>query len=119
IWEINNNDSKWQYKGIGFGRDYQFRSYDLNKTHITAAAFAPNSTDALLAPYAEEYAKASSANEVLINVWGYDSKWKVEVTENGIPLKVNRVFALDPLHIISFTGKRLDAKGEPTEGFVT
>jgi hypothetical protein len=119
IWEMNNKDIKWQYKSIGYEKDYQFRVYDLNKCHITAAAFAPVSTDALLKPYASEYANANTKNEVLINVWGFDEKWKVEVTENGIPLTVNRVSVLDPLHIISYEAKRLNVNATPTEGFIT
>lgn len=119
IWEMNNRDIKWQYKSIGYEKDYQFRAYDLNKCHITAATYAPNSTDALLADYALEYANASNKNEVLINVWGFDEKWKVEVTENGTPLPVKRLSALDPLHIISYEAKRLNVNATPTEDFVT
>jgi hypothetical protein len=119
IWEVNNRDMKWQYKSIGYENDYQFRAYDLNKCHITATAFAPASTDALLKPYAMEYATASAENEILINVWGFDEKWKVEVTENGNPLAVRRVSALDPLHIISYEAKRLNVNATPTEDFVT
>lgn len=119
IWEFNNKDVKWQYKGIGEDKDYQFRAYDLNKVHITAAAHAPASTDVRLLPYAAEYATVSNKNEVLINVWGYDEKWKVEVTENGNSLPVNRVYVLDPLHIISYAAKRLNLNAEPTADFVS
>lgn len=107
IWEFNNKDIKWLYKGIGHDKNYQFRAYDLNKVHITAAKYAPASTDVKLAAEATGYTTANNKNEVLINVWGYDQQWKVEVTENGNPLTVNRVSVLDPLHIISYSAKRL------------
>lgn len=119
IWEINDKDIKWQYKGIGYDKDYQFRAYDLNKCHITPATHAPNTTEALLKPFAGEYAKMNDKNEVLINVWGFDEKWKVEVTENNIPLNVTRVDVKDPLHIISYEALRLNENATPTKDFVT
>lgn len=119
IWKMNGIDIKWLYKSIGYNEDYQFRAYDLNNVHITAAKYAPNSTDNLLAPYSDIYATPSSSNEVLINVWGYDLQWKVEVTENGKPLAVSRVKEKDPLHIISYEALRLNAGATPTEAFET
>lgn len=119
IWEMNGTAVKWYYKSIGKSKSYQFRAYDLNKTHITAAAFAPGSTDDLLAPYAGVYAATNTNNEVLINVWGYDPDWTVEVKEAGSPLTVKRVSALDPLHIISYEAMRLNAGATPTESFCT
>jgi hypothetical protein len=119
VWEINGTDVKWYYKSIGSPKSYQFRSYDLNKVYITAANFAPNSTDAALAEYTGIYASSNLNNEVLINVWGYDPKWKIIVKEGGKNLDVKRVSALDPLHIISYEAKRLNAGAVPTSSFVT
>jgi hypothetical protein len=119
IWEIEGTDLKWYYKSYGKPKNYQFRTYDLNQVHITAAKYAPNSTDAALAPYAGPYATANTGNEVLINVWGYDPQWEVKVSESGTPLTVTRVTALDPLHIISYEAKRLNAGAAPTSSFVT
>ncbi len=119
VFEINGRDLKWYYKSIGYPKSYQFRAYDLNRIQITSARFAPNSTDDALAPYAGAYANASPGNEVLINVFGYGPGWKVEVSEGGTPLTVTRVSALDPLHIISYEAKRLNAGATPTEEFVT
>jgi hypothetical protein len=119
VWEMNGTDLKWHYKSIGSPKNYQFRSYDLNKVHITAANFAPKSTDAALAKYAGVYANPSTKNEVIINVWGYDPKWKVEVKEAGNALAVTRVSAMDPLHIISYSAKRLNVGADPTDDFTT
>ncbi|UII24035.1 calcineurin-like phosphoesterase C-terminal domain-containing protein [Fulvivirga ligni] len=119
IWKMDGQNIEWLYKGIGHGEDYQFRAYDLNEVHITAAEFAPKSSDSLLEPYAGPYAQKSSGNEVLINVWGYDSEWKIEVSENGNKLGVDRVYALDPLHIISYDALRLNAGATPTGAFTT
>ncbi|MDQ2657315.1 MAG: calcineurin-like phosphoesterase family protein [Bacteroidota bacterium] len=119
VFEIEGRNVKWYYKSIGKPRSYQFRSYDLNKVHITAAAFAPNSTDGLLEEYAGAYSIASSNNEVLINVWGFGPGWTIEVSESGGNLPVTRVQGLDPLHIISYDAKRLNAGAVPTSAFVT
>jgi len=118
ILEIDNTDLSWLYKSAGY-KDYQFRSYDRNMIHITSSDYAPNSTDEALSKYAGDYAILSNNNEVLINVWGYDSQWKIEVKENGQSLDVTRVKVLDPLHIISYEAKKLNAGSTPTSAFVT
>lgn len=119
IWKMNGVDIKWLYKSVGYQEDYQFRSYDLNSIHITAANYAPNSTDALIAEYADVYATPNSNNEVLINVWGYDSQWEIEVKEGDDVLNVMRVKEKDPLHIISYEALRLNAGATPTSSFET
>lgn len=119
IWQMKGKDLQWRYKGIGYQEEYQFRSYDLNKVHITAAEFAPNSSDEALAPYVGPYGQKSVNNEVLINLWGYDSQWNIEVTENGNQLNVSRINTKDPLHIISYDALRLNAGATPTGAFVT
>ena len=110
---------RFSRKSSGSSRNYQFRSYDLNMVHITAAKYAPNANDADLAVYAGEYANPNLNNEVLINIWGYDPSWNVEVKEGGTPLTVRRVSVLDPLHIISYEAKRLNAGAVPTSAFIT
>ncbi len=119
IWKFNGKNYQWHYKSIGYKEEYQFRAYDLNKVHITAAKFAPNSTDAALKPYAGEYANVNTNNEILVNIWGYDKRWSVELFENNVSLTVTRVEVLDPLHIVSYEALRLNAAAEPTEDFVT
>lgn len=119
VWEMQGTDIEWHYKSIGYDRNYQFRSYDLNTVHITAANYAPNSTDTALAEYAGVYAESNSENEILINVWGYDRSWTLDVKENGQSLAITRVYGKDPLHIISYEAKRLNAGAVPTSSFVT
>ncbi|MCL8000810.1 calcineurin-like phosphoesterase C-terminal domain-containing protein, partial [Brucella sp. 21LCYQ03] len=64
--------------------------------------------------YAANFANANKNNEVLINVWGYDPKWTVSVTENGRSLAVQRVSSYDPLQIISYAMRRLNVNATPT-----
>lgn len=119
VWEINGKEIRWYYKSIGSPKNYQFRSYDLNKVLITASAFAPNAPETAMAEYAGVYSSPGAGNEILINVWGYDPKWKIEVREAGKSLPVSRVSVKDPLHIISYEAKRLNVGAVPTSSFVT
>ncbi len=119
VFEMNGTEVRWYYKSTGKDRNYQFRSYDRNQILINAANFAPNSNDAALAPYAGDYASPGTPNEVLINIWGYDPSWTIEVKEGSVILPVERIYAKDPLHIISYEAKRLNAGTTPTSSFVT
>lgn len=119
IWKMEGKNLDWIYKGIGHGEDYQFRTYDLNTVYITAANFAPNSTDADLAPYVDSYGQQNMNNEVLINIWAFEKDWTIDVKENGTALSIVRMSAKDPLHIISYDALRLNAGAIPTEAFVT
>jgi hypothetical protein len=119
VWEINDTNLEWYYKSIGYDRSYQFRTYDLNTIHITAEKYAPSANATYAGKldeygYAGIYAFPNANNEVLINVWGYDKDWTVEVSEGAVPLTVTRVSQKDPLHIISYDAKRLNVNSEPT-----
>ncbi len=115
VLEVSGRNIKAYFKGIGYDRNYQFRAYDLNEVELTAAKYCPKSTDAALSEWAYGFDKPNKKNEVLINVWGYDERWKIEVTENGKPLEVTRVNQYDPLHIISCAAKRLDTNGSMSD----
>ena len=122
VFEFDSKDVSWYYKSIGYDRHYQFRSYDRNRIHITAEKYAPNANAtyaAKLSGFAGEYATSSTNDDVLINVWGYDPQWNIEVREGGAPLNVTRISALDPLHIISYEALRLNVNVDPTSSFVT
>lgn len=124
IWNINGNDIKWTYKAIGEKDSYQFRCYDLNKVHITAAEFVPNGSDAskntFELNYAGGYQNKRNDNYIYINIWNWDPAWKLEVRENGLLLDYKAAVAKkDPLHIISYEAKRLDQNNTPTSSFVT
>jgi hypothetical protein len=123
VYEVNGKNMEWHYRSIGYSRNYQFRTYDRNMIHITAAnKYAPNANAANAAKgpeYAGEYATAKNDNEVLINVWGYEPGWTVEVTEGSVPLTVTRVSVKDPLHIISYEFSRLNNNADPSASFLS
>lgn len=118
VWEMDHKDIAWYYKGIGYDKDYQFRAYDLNEVHITQEEFAPGYTGSEWDTYSK-FANKRNDNVILVNVWNYDSRWKVEITENGVPLSVTRVNAYDPLHNASYNARRLNANATPATSFVS
>ena len=115
VWEVSGTTLKNYYKSIGYDRSYQFRAYDRNNIEITAEKYCPSHPDSDLASYAGTYAKASNANEVLINVWGYGPGWSIKVTESGKELPVTQLTTYDPLHIISYTAQRFEHVGASCE----
>ena len=95
VLDTSGKELKTYYKCIGFDNGYQFRCYDLNNCHITASRFAPSyknpaDIDTWLANgYGFDSSDYNSdgtpkiPNRVLINVFAYDTNWKVEVLEDG------------------------------------
>lgn len=119
--EVNGKEMVTYYKSIAFDRAYQFRAYDLNECNITASRFCPNAKyGSQLEPWlsdnkfgfdAAEYntdGTPKSPNKILVNVFAYDPRWKVEILEEGQPLKVTRVNRYDPLFILSGACCRLN-----------
>ncbi len=98
------------FKVTGRNENYQFRTYDRNQ--ISESSFSVPSSR--MATFKNEdaskgnYCAVSSANEVIINVWDYDTKWKVEVTENGKSLTVTRFEGYDPAFLLAYTAPRLN-----------
>lgn len=110
VWDISGTDKKWRYKGTGRDADEQFRSYDLNNVWFTVEKDAPKVPAALKSKF-EKYTDAypkNSDNEVLINIWNWNPKWKIEIKENGKTLASTRVKGYDPLHIAALTAKRFN-----------
>lgn len=112
IMEASGSNISWRFKATGYDENFQFRTYDRNAISITAAKFAPKATDANANAFnnsAALYAANGTDNTVLINLWDYDPKWKLEVTENGKALSVTKLKTKDPLHLISYEAYRYNA----------
>lgn len=122
VWDISGTDKKWRYKGTGRDADEQFRSYDLNNVYFTVEKDAPKVPAALKSKF-EKYTDAypkNSKNEVLINIWNWNPKWKIEIKENGKTLTSTRVKGYDPLHIAALTAKRFNNSSiTETPAFIT
>lgn len=117
--EKKGTDFSTYYKSVNFDKSYQFRTYDLNNSHITAAKYCPKTSESVLkssidAKFLKGYDTARSDNMVRINVFCFNEKWKIKVTENGKSLPVTRVNGYDPLWTISVPCMMLNNRQTPT-----
>lgn len=111
LFEVDGTDFEWVFKGTGRSLSHQFRTYDRNEIEMTSDAYVPDADSENAQKFlnaAKDYVSPSTANEVLINVWNYDEDWKIEVYENGKSLDVSRITACDPLHLASYSARRLN-----------
>ena len=126
IWDVTGTSLKWKYKATGWPEDYQFRSYDLNNVHFSLAdvplmpSSTPEATRKVYQQYVDAY-PANSNNEVLINIWNWNSSWTLNVVdEDGNSLTPEAVWAYDPLHIAALSVKRFNQPNlSSTPSFVT
>ena len=86
VYEVEGSDIKWYYKSTGKPKEHQI------KIHAKGAA--------------KDY-----ADEVAVNVWNWDNKWKVEWFEDGVAkgLMQQRV-SLDPWAVDLYSGADLPKK---------
>ena len=126
IWDVSGTKLQWIYKATGTSENYQFRSYDLNKVHFSLAdvPLMPTDISASVKKKYQQYVDAypvNSNNEVLINIWNWNARWTLNVTdEKGNQLTPTAVWAYDPLHIAALTVKRFNtASLSSTPNFIT
>lgn len=121
IMDVKGTRTSSYYKCSGRDASYQFRTYDRNSIQIVPENYGvTNETNAAAFRKALEnyggYGSSSKANYVYINVWDYDTGWKIEVTEDGKPLTVTRQSFYDPLFIITYSAPRYIKTDSPTWG---
>lgn len=103
VMSINGKDLKWQYKSTNKDISHQFRSYDRNCIDFSTVNRGSSGVkNDVWTKLTSTWSGASTANEVYINVWNWDPAWKVEVSENGNNLAVQKVTVYDPLHIMAY-----------------
>lgn len=93
VYEVKGSDVQWYYKSTGLPREHQLAVFEKGRS--------------------KDY-----PDEIMANVWNWDSKWKVEWFEDGAAkgLMEQRV-ALDPLAVELYSGPELPKKHkfvEPT-----
>ena len=83
VFTVDGERVSWQYKSAGYPSTYQLRAY------------TPGS--------AAEY-----PDEVVANVWNYDSRWRVELLENGKPTAtMKRYTGFDPISHAHCSNKKV------------
>lgn len=73
IFDVDGYDVRWHYKCAGYPSDYQMRVYP------------PGSCE-------------ECPDDVVANVWNYDSRWRVELLENGsVTAQMSQFTGYDPI----------------------
>ena len=123
IFDIDGKNIQWRYKAVGQPDERQFIAFDMNEVKNY---WATNSTAQTAFSYSDFASRANDynsigANEVLINVWGFEQGfWKINVKEGNENLPVDAVWLNCPLHTISYdiprraTGAELTFPSNPT-----
>lgn len=120
VYDMNGSDISWRFKPTGRDFKHAFRTYDRNEIVLTAAKFAPKADSGNAVKFestAAYWASPDDRNYVYFNVFDYDPSWKIEVTENGSPLKYEVVKVKDPLHLAAYEAMRYNANATPTSSF--
>ncbi len=93
VYEVDGNELKWYYKSTGFPKEHQLSVFEKGRS--------------------KDY-----PDEIIANVWNWDSKWKVEWFEDGAAKgAMEQRVALDPLAVELYAGPELPKKHkfvEPT-----
>lgn len=72
VYEVDGDRVTWYFKSAGFPKEYQFRAYPVGSS--------------------KQY-----PNDVIVNVWNWDVKWKVEWLEDGALMgEMTRTSMFDP-----------------------
>ena len=100
VFPFNGDGMSWYFVSIDDGAGQQFRVFDMNA--VRDYYKNDGAVQAMLKHYDKrtDYGQIED-NMLLINVWAWESKWKISVTENGVELPVkhkkteNPQFTLD------------------------
>ena len=114
IMDVKGTSISSYFKSTGRDADVQFRTYDRNALCIKPADYGVTTYASACEDFLKKnggYNAASSANEVLINVWDYGTGWTVKVTENGTELPVTAAPSYDPLYIATYMMSRFKSSG--------
>lgn len=108
-WTADGKTLNWSFKTAGNGAE-QMRVYDMN----TVRNFYRNSNAMHsiinIDPSRVNYADIDD-NMVLVNVFAYDTDWRVTICEGDSVLECNRVCTEDPFHTITCDVPRWNATG--------
>lgn len=108
IFDFTGKNVKWGYKGTGMDEKILFRAYDLNNVDFSNVTWKnlkdSKVIDTFRSRYETPYAGDKRKNQVLINVWNWNSGYKIEVkTANGETLAATQINEYDPLSIAALS----------------
>ena len=100
IFSMDNKNIEWYFKATQFPATEQFRCYDMNAVRDYFANSGETRVFYDHFPARTDFAKWEGDNTVMIHVWDWCDGWKIEITENGTPLKVTRRKTESPQMIV-------------------
>lgn len=95
VWAFDGTELDHRYQAAGMPEDYVFRAYDMGEVKKVMTMEAVDNEPAFKTYY-NEFQRFND-NDLLLNIWYWDSSWKIEVTCNGQPLGMVREYTYDPL----------------------
>ena len=95
VFPFSGNSMSWYFVSMDDGAAQQFRVFDMNS--VRDYYRSNGEVQAMLRHFDKrtDYGKIED-NLLLINVWAWESKWKISVTENGVELPVKHKKAENP-----------------------
>lgn len=114
VMDFNGTDYVSYYKATGRDENYQFRTYDRNSICIDPSKVKYAAEYKSCLGSTGGYGTASTANEVIINVWDWNKNWKVEVSEDGKALTVSQFTGYDPIFHLAYNDYRYNSTNKPS-----
>ena len=116
-WIANGDDVQWRFVPI-HDKDSQMRLYDMNtvsdfyRTDATMRAIIDKY------PSRVDYADLDS-NMVMVNVFAYDTHWRVDIFEGDSLLECTRVYTEDPFHTLAYDVAQYRVAGDCSLSYVS
>lgn len=114
VMDFTGSDYVSYYKATGRDENYQFRTYDRNSICIDPSKVKYASQYKSCLASTGGYGTASTANEVIINVWDWNKGWKVEAFEDGKALNVAQFTGYDPIFHLAYNDYRYKSTDKPS-----
>lgn len=114
VFDWTGRDVKWHTVSIDYGREKQFMAFDGNEMRRFFAESGEYKAFRKHFPRRTDYGSSEvlADNVVMLSVWDYANDWKVEVYENGKPLKVERHRMEHPLQLLFYDVPRSTWRGD-------
>lgn len=101
VFPFSGDRMEWYFVSTDDGAEQQFRVFDINAVRDYYR------TDGALRAMLRHYDKRTDFalaedNLLLINVWAWESKWKISVTENGVELPVKHQKSENPQFTLDY-----------------
>lgn len=110
LWDIDGRKLSWRYVSTDPVSRGQMRIYDMNTVKDFYASDSVMRKLITAYPTIKDYSDFED-NMIMVNVFAYDTDWKVEIFEDGEPLTPVRITGEDPLYNLCYSRPRYAETG--------